>query len=213
MSFGARNSVLLAAAVLGLMATGGTHPTAQERSSVRGRVSIGIPVTARPATSAYSRNVPTVALAPESELRHVVVYLKDAPRTPTPVMRAEIRQRNENFVPRVVAVTVGSTVDFPNDDPIYHNVFSLSRTKTFDLGRFPKGKSRGEKFDKPGVVKVFCQIHSHMSATVMVFDHPWFALPDDEGTFDLQGVPPGMHSITAWHERLGDTTFQVRVEP
>ena len=213
MSFGARNSVLLAAAVIGLMATGGTHPTAQERSSVRGRVSIGIPVTARRATSAYSRNVPTVALAPESELRHVVVYLKDAPRTPTPVMRAEIRQRNENFVPRVVAVTVGSTVDFPNDDPIYHNVFSLSRTKTFDLGRFPKGKSRGERFDKPGVVKVFCQIHSHMSATVMVFDHPWFTVPDEGGTFELTNLPTGTHQITAWHERLGDTTMELRVEP
>ena len=128
-------------------------------------------------------------------------------------MRAEIHQRNENFVPRVVAVTVGSTVEFPNDDPIYHNVFSLSRTKTFDLGRFPQGKSRGERFDKPGVVKVFCQIHSHMSATVMVFDHPWFAIPDEQGNFDLSGVPPGTHQITAWHERLGDTTMSLRVEP
>src|SRR5262245_18325994 len=101
MSLGARNSVLLAAAVLGPMTKVGPHPTAQERSSVRGRVSIGIPVTARRPTSAYSRSVPTVALAPESELRHVVVYVKDAPRTPSPTMRAEIRQRNENFVPRV----------------------------------------------------------------------------------------------------------------
>jgi plastocyanin len=213
MGIGPRNSVLLAAAIAGFMATGGTHPAAQERSSVRGRVSIGIPVTARRPTSTYSRNVPTVALAPESELRHVVVYLKDAPRTPAPAMRAEIRQRNENFVPRVVAVTVGSMVDFPNDDPIYHNVFSLSRTKTFDLGRFPKGKSRGERFDKPGIVKVFCQIHSHMSATVMVFDHPWFIVPDEGGTFELSNVPTGARQITAWHERLGDTTMEVRVEP
>jgi hypothetical protein len=127
--------------------------------------------------------------------------------------RTEIRQINENFVPRVVAVPVGSTVDFPNDDPIYHNVFSLSRTKTFDLGRYPKGKSRGVLFDKPGVVKVFCQIHSHMSATVMIFDHPWFQIPDEKGTFDLSGVPPGDHQITAWHERLGDTTLQIHVDP
>ncbi|HKC57913.1 MAG TPA: hypothetical protein VKC35_17400, partial [Vicinamibacterales bacterium] len=181
--------------------------------SVRGRVSIGIPITAKRGTSTYSRSVPTVALAPESELRHVVVYVKDAPKTRVAPMRAEIRQRNENFVPRVVAVTVGSTVDFPNDDPIYHNVFSLSRAKTFDLGRFPQGKSRSEVFDKPGVVKVFCQIHSHMSATVMVFDHPWFGVPDQQGMFDLPGVPPGMHQVTAFHERLGDTTQQVRIEP
>jgi plastocyanin len=205
--------VILLAAVIGMTALTGTRPVAQEPGALRGRVSIGIPVAAKRATSTYSRSVPTVALAPESELRHVVVYLKDAPKTPVQAMHAEIRQRNENFVPRVVAVTVGSTVDFPNDDPIYHNVFSLSRTKTFDLGRFPKGKSRGELFDKPGVVKVFCQIHSHMSATVMVFDHPWFAIPDEQGNFDLPGVPPGNHQITAWHERLGDTTLNVRVEP
>lgn len=213
MVFNSRNSVLLVVAVLGLAVTIDTEPAAQEPGSVRGRVSIGIPVTARRATSTYSRSVPTVALAPESELRHVVIYVKDAPKVAVEPTRAEIRQRNENFVPRVVAVTVGSTVDFPNDDPIYHNVFSLSRTKTFDLGRFPKGKSRGERFDKAGVVKVFCQIHSHMSATVLVFDHPWFAIPDDQGNFDLSGVPPGMHQITAWHERLGDTTLPLRVEP
>ena len=213
MNFGVRKYVLLAIAVLGLAMTIETELAAQAPGSVRGRVSIGIPVTAKRATSTYSRSVPTVALAPESELRHVVVYVKDAPKTSVAPMRAEIHQRSENFVPRVVAVTVGSIVDFPNDDPIYHNVFSLSRTKTFDLGRFPKGKSRGERFDKAGVVKVFCQIHSHMSATVMVFDHPWFAIPDEQGTFDLSGVPAGVHQITAWHERLGDTTLQLRVEP
>ena len=213
MIFSARNSVLLVVAVAGLAVTINTDPAAQEPGSIRGRVSIGIPVTAKRGTSTYSRSVPTVALAPESELRHVVVYVKDAPKTAVQPVRAEIRQRNENFVPRVVAVTVGSIVEFPNDDPIYHNVFSLSRTKTFDLGRFPKGKSRGERFDKAGVVKVFCQIHSHMSATVMVFDHPWFAIPDEQGNFDLSGVPPGMHQVTAWHERLGDTTLPLRVEP
>jgi len=213
MLFRVRNVVLFAAAVAGLALTIETEPSAQEAGSVRGRVSIGIPITAKRGTSTYSRSVPTVALAPESELRHVVVYVKDAPKTAVAPMRAEIRQRNENFVPRLVAVTVGSTVDFPNDDPIYHNVFSLSRAKTFDLGRFPQGKSRSELFDKPGVVKVFCQIHSHMSATVMVFDHRWFEVPDQQGMFDLPGVPPGMHQVTAFHERLGDTTQQVRIEP
>jgi plastocyanin len=208
-----RNYALLGVVVAALALMVDAQPSAQEPGSVRGRVSIGTPVTVKRATTTYSRSIPTVALAPESELRHVVVYVKDAPKMPVNPMHAEIRQRDENFVPRVVAVTVGSTVEFPNDDPIYHNVFSLSRTKTFDLGRFPKGKSRGERFDKPGVVKVFCQIHSHMSATVMVFDHPWFAIPDEQGMFDLTGVPPGMHQITAWHERLGDTTLQMKVEP
>ena len=112
MNFSGRNYVLLGAAVLGLAVMNDTEPTAQEPASVRGRVSIGIPVSAKRATSTYSRSVATVALAPESELRHVVVYLKDAPKTAVTPIRAEIRQRGENFVPRVVAVTVGSTVDF-----------------------------------------------------------------------------------------------------
>ena len=187
---------------------------AQQSASVRGRVEIGIPISTKRSASTYSRALPQAALAPVSELRHVVVYLKDAPaRAVTPVTVA-IRQRNETFVPRVVAVPVGSVVDFPNDDPIYHNVFSfsLSRAKPFHLGRYPKGKSKGVRVDTPGVVKVFCDIHSHMSATVMVFNHPWFAVPDETGAFELPAVLPGDREITAWHERLGDTTLRVRVD-
>jgi plastocyanin len=142
----------------------------------------------------------------------VIVYVRDArPQNVTPI-RAVIRQQDETFTPRVVAVTLGSEVEFPNDDPIYHNVFSLSRAKNFNLGRYPRGETRRVRFDKPGVVKVFCEIHSHMSATVMVFDHPWFAAPDEAGRFQLPPVPPGDHQITAWHERLGDTTVNVRLE-
>jgi plastocyanin len=188
-------------------------PAAQQEAVVRGRVEIGVPITARRPSSAYpTRSVPAPALAPASERRHVVVYLRDAPRQPVAPMRVALRQRDESFVPRVVAVTVGSEVDFPNEDPIYHNVFSLSRAKTFNLGRYPRGETRGVRFDVPGVVKVFCEIHSHMSATVMVFDHPWFATPDDAGRFELARVPVGDRQITAWHERLGDTTLNVRIE-
>ena len=152
---------------------------------VRGRVEIGIPITARRPTSAYpTRTVPSPKLAPEAERRHVVVYLRDARPQPVMPMRVAIRQVNESFTPRVVAVTVGSEVEFPNDDPIYHNVFSLSRAKNFNLGRYPKGHTRRVRFDRPGVVKVFCEIHSHMSATVMVFDHPWFTMPTEEGRFE-----------------------------
>jgi hypothetical protein len=103
-------------------------------------------------------------------------------------------------------------VDFPNDDDLFHNVFSLSRTKTFNLGRYPKGATRAVRFDKPGIVKVFCDIHSHMSAAVVVFNHPWYAVPDADGRFELADVPAGDRRLTAWHERLGDTTIPVRVE-
>ena len=179
---------------------------------MRGRVEIGIPIAARRPTNAYGRTVGAPKLAAESERRHVVVYLRDTKPQPVTPMRVEIRQRDENFIPRVVAVTVGSQVEFPNDDPIYHNVFSLSRARTFDLGRYPRGETRSVRFDKPGIVKVFCQIHSHMTSTAMVFDHPWFAVPAEDGRFELPAMPAGERLITAWHERLGDTTLRVRVE-
>ena len=79
------------------------------------------------------------------------------------------------------------------------------------MAAIPVAARAAQRFDKPGVVKVFCEIHSHMSATVMVFNHPWFAVPDDGGNFELPSVPPGEREITAWHERLGDTTLAVRV--
>jgi plastocyanin len=181
---------------------------------VRGRVEIGVPITARrPTSAAYpARAVTAGALAPISEVRNVVVYLKDAPSRPQPPVHVEVRQINESFAPRVVAVPVGSTVDFPNADPMYHNVFSLSGAKNFNLGRFPQGRSKGVTFDKPGLIRVFCDIHSHMSATVIVFSHPWFAVPDESGRFQLPEVPPGEREVTAWHERLGDTTLRVHVD-
>jgi len=182
-------------------------------TAVRGRVEIGVPVTTRrPSTPYPTRAVPAPRLAPESERRNVVVYLRNARPQQVAPMRVAIRQRNESFTPRVVAVTLGSEVEFPNDDPIYHNVFSLSRAKPFNLGRYPKGRTRSVRFDRTGVVKVFCEIHSHMSATVMVFDHPWFTTPGEDGRFELPAIPPGDREITAWHERLGDTTSRVRVE-
>jgi plastocyanin len=187
---------------------------AEPGGPVRGRVDIGVPITAkRPTAAGYpGRGVATAALAPISEVRNVVVYLKDAPARPQPPTHVEIRQINESFFPRVVAVPVGSTVDFPNADPLYHNVFSLSGAKNFNLGRFPQGKSKSVTFDKPGLIRVFCDIHSHMSATVIVFNHPWFAVPDESGRFQLPEVPPGEREITAWHERLGDTTLRIRVD-
>lgn len=201
-------------ALAALMVLPALRPAAQEQPGVvRGRVEIGIPITARRPTAAYpTRTVPAPALAPESERRHVVVYARDARPQDVAPMRVAIRQRNESFTPRVVAVTIGSEVEFPNDDPIYHNVFSLSRVRTFNLGRYPRGDTRRVRFATPGVVKVFCEIHSHMSATVMVFNHPWFAVPGEDGRFELPAMPAGDRQITAWHERLGDTTLRVRVE-
>ena len=104
-----------------------------------------------------------------------VVYLETAPRgafEQTEPARAVMDQRNETFVPHVLAITTGTTVDFPNSDRIYHNVFSLSKATPFDLGRYAAGESKSVRFDRPGIVRVFCEIHSHMSAFILVFSHP-----------------------------------------
>ena len=101
----------------------------------------------------------------------------------------------------------------PNDDVVFHNVFSLSRAATFDLGRYPKDRTRSATFTRPGLVKVYCRIHSQMSATIVVLDHPYFAVPGDDGTFTLRNVPPGQYTLVGWHERVGERSVTVRVEP
>ena len=137
------------------------------------------------------------------EFRPAVVYLASAPggafELPEPG-RAVMNQRDQAFVPHILAITVGTTVDFPNSDLTFHNVFSLSKTKAFDLGRYSRGRSKSVRFDRPGVVQVFCDIHSHMSAYILVFAHRYFALTDASGRFAINGVPPGTYTLAAWHE-------------
>ena len=132
-----------------------------------------------------------------------VVYLESAPRgafeQPEP-SRATMDQRNEAFVPHVLAVTTGTVVDFPNSDRIYHNVFSLSKTARFDLGRYAVGNSKSVRFDRPGIVRVFCDIHSHMNAFILVFSHRFFTMTDAEGRYRVDNVPPGTYNLIAWNE-------------
>jgi plastocyanin len=135
--------------------------------------------------------------------RRVVVYLEAAPRQAFGELapgRARMDQRAEQFSPRVLAVTAGTTVDFPNNDRTFHNVFSLSRVRSFDLGRFAPGRTGSVRFDRPGIVPVFCDIHSHMSAFILVFSHPFFAVSGDDGQYVIEGVPPGTYSLVAWSE-------------
>jgi plastocyanin len=148
------------------------------------------------------------------EIANVVIFVKDAPvEHDLPATRASISQQAESFVPRVTAITRASTVEFPNFDPYFHNVFSLSRAATFDLGRFRNGDTRERTFPRAGVVKVYCHIHSEMSATIMVFDHHLYTTPGADGAFAIDAVPPGSYLLSAWHERIGETTRPVTVTP
>lgn len=186
---------------------GGQGATGRVTGSVKLTLSGSAPSTA----TAYERRSVGPKPKAQSELRSVVIFFADLPATKSAATRASIAQKDEQFVPHVVAVTAGSSVAFPNEDPFFHNVFSLSRGASFNLGRYPSGSSRSKVFAKPGIVKVFCEIHSHMSAVIRVFDHPWFAVPADDGTFAIDEVPPGTHTLVAWHERIGERRDRVTI--
>jgi plastocyanin len=147
-----------------------------------------------------------------TEMRNVVLYVQ---RAPVPdgfePGKASVPQRDEQFMPHVLPVYRGATVEFPNDDDVYHNVFSLSSARQFDLGRYPKGSSKSVTFDKSGTVQVFCHIHSDMSAVVLVLDNPYFAIPVDNGKYVIDGLPPGEYTVVGWHERIKPVTGTVHV--
>jgi plastocyanin len=152
----------------------------------------------------------------EDEFKNVVVYLERAPdgAAPPGVAKGPVRMEQEGltFKPHVLPVVKGTTVEFPNRDLLFHNVFSLSKAATFDLGRYPRDGSKSLRFMRPGVVQVFCHIHSDMSGVIVVLDNPFFASPDSEGQFVIDGIPPGEYRVVAWHERARLTTKTIRIE-
>jgi plastocyanin len=135
------------------------------------------------------------------ERTHVVIYLEgDSLSTG---VTANLNQQDRRFTPDLVVVPAGSTVSFPNLDPIFHNVFSLSKAKSFDLGNYPKDHARSVTFPKPGIVFVGCHLHANMSAVVFVTPNRWSTTADPEGHFTLPAVPPGTYTIVAWHKSAG----------
>jgi len=181
--------------------------------AIRGRVELR-----RVATAAQRRptvgDLGTPAARDLPDLLRSVVYLESAPRGAFETSEgghAVMDQRNETFVPHVLAITTGTTVDFPNSDKFYHNVFSLSKPRPFDLGRYAAGHTRDIRFDRPGIVRVFCEIHSHMNAFILVFSHPFFALTDGGGRYQIENVPPGTYGVIAWNEGTASDTKSVTV--
>jgi len=118
--------------------------------------------------------------------------------------RATLDQVDKTFIPALLPIVVGTTVEFPNHDEIYHNVFSYSRAKRFDLGRYASDEKRFVTFDTPGIVRVFCEIHSFMRATIVVLPTSHFSVVDEAGGFELHDVPAGEYQLLLWHEGLAD---------
>jgi plastocyanin len=140
---------------------------------------------------------------PVSEFERTVVTLEGGKLPAAEPLTAVIEQRGTRFEPDLIVIPVGSTVQFPNFDPIFHNVFSLSSAQPFDLGFYPKSQSRSVKFNRPGIVQVYCHIHSHMYAGIVVTASPFSARPATDGSFSFSGVPAGHYRLTAWHKIAG----------
>lgn len=146
---------------------------------------------------------------------YAVVSLRpqNAPASHAPAPAAVMDQSGTRFVPRILPVEVGSEVKFLNSDPLFHNVFSLSPAKKFDLGRYPRGASKSVTFDTPGVVQVFCDIHSQMVGFVVVTESPYFTLLAEDGSFHISEVPSGDYSVVIWAEGMNrfETLGEVEV--
>jgi plastocyanin len=145
-----------------------------------------------------------------TDLSDVVVYLDGVKTHPRPT-RTTVTMKGKAFLPRVTVVPVGGTVDFPNQDPIYHNVFSVSGENRFDLDLYRRPKSASWTFESPGLVRVYCNIHPQMSAVVLVRDNAHFTRATADGSFTLEGVPAGRYTLKAWQERAGEVSQAITV--
>lgn len=165
----------------------------------------GPPAVAAPEVEALKGR----ALAGGRPASDVVLWL-DAPSAPRPrERRFVIHQRNMEFVPRVLVAPVGSTVELPNDDRIFHNVFSFTNGKPFDLGLYPTGASKRITLDRAAVNRLYCNIHPHMAAYILAVDSPYYAVSDKIGGFSIADVPPGRYTYHAW--RSGAETLSATI--
>lgn len=148
-----------------------------------------------------------------TDLAHAVVWLEGrAARTARPVRR-DIQTGTKQFVPRVLAVPIGSTVGFPNHDPFNHNVFSITEGAAFDLGLYGRGETRLTEVREAGIVRVYCNVHPRMSAFLVVRDNAHFTQPGADGSWALDGVSAGEYTLRVWHERGGESSLVVTVPP
>ena len=166
-----------------------------------------------PAGSAAGVNVQGTAVAGGKPLADAVVWVDVPGAARRPQQKAVLDQRNLDFYPRVLVVQVGTVVDFPNHDRVFHNVFSFRDGRKFDLGLYPVGAVRRIPFDRPGLSRVFCNIHPNMAAYIMVVDTPHFAQSGRDGRFVLPDLPAGTFTYHAWRSGAPILSGQLAVQP
>lgn len=208
----------------GAATTGAQSPAASSRAGrIEGVATISSRITTpRLRVRVYDEAGASTPTAPPDEHRFsgVVLYIESDDRSGAlrraaperPAGTSTLRQRGERFAPHVLPIIAGGTVEFPNDDDVFHNVFSLSRARAFDLGRYPRGASKSVTFPNVGVVQVFCHLHADMSGIILVLDNPFFVMPDAQGRYAIDGLPPGDYRLIAYHERIKPLVTPVRVE-
>jgi plastocyanin len=148
---------------------------------------------------------------PASDVHESLVWLEGAALPAAQARRADIVTTNKEFAPRIMAVPVGSTVAFPNHDPFDHNVFSTSGPKTFDLGLYGRDQTRTTTFDKPGLARIYCNVHAKMAAYILVMSSSMTTRPDRGGRFQFDGLAPGSYTLRVWHERGGESAVPLTV--
>jgi plastocyanin len=177
-------------------------------------VLLGLLLAAAPAGSAtLAGSIALVADGkPQPDASGAVVWIEGAPRASTGSgAKAEMAQVSKRFQPHVLAVPKNTTVQFPNTDPIYHNVFSVSGGNRFDLGLYRSGASKSKKFEEAGVVRVYCNIHPQMVGFVLVVDSDFVAVTGPDGRFRFDNVPAGSYTVKVWHEAAGESSHPVTV--
>ena len=200
---------VLAIAIVVVSLSGPSQGAAMQAGVVRGTVEIQ---RAPPRRNAQRYPGGRAQAARAVQELAAVVYLRGASPVAGATGPAEIvSQRDTAFVPGMLVVPPGGTVDFTNEDPFFHNVFSYSEANRFDLGRYPAGQSKSVAFEESGVVKVYCEVHDFMRSVILVLDTPYHTLVSEDGSFTLGGVPPGNYELVAWHTDFDEKVFPVTV--
>jgi len=169
------------------------------------------PFPARGATVFGRIAITTLAGEPRADRSGVVVFVDDVPGyVPAPSGRVlAVRQQSRTFVPSVLAIEQGASVEFPNDDAVLHNVFSRSKARVFDLGVYGKGASQHVRFDDPGLIRVYCNIHPEMECSIVVLRNRYFAVSEPDGSWSITGLPEVELSLRTWHRHGGDREVRV----